>query len=741
MMTRLSKGSVINNYKVDELIRKGNITITYLAEDQDSGKFVIIKQFAYQSLDPKQVEKAQELFQREVEILSQFNHAQIPRLIDIFNLKHQGSFLVIQYIEGETYHELVFEREEKFTESQVIEFLFDVVKVLRYVHSKGITHRDISPDNIICGKEDKKPVLIDFGCSTQPVKQLNSGSAPTRIFKLGYTPPEVQNGNPEYSSDLYSLAVTALVLLTGKRPVELFDINTDEYKWSEITISPELQTIFRKMLQFEPNARYQTAQEVFTALKSLKSLSSSSSIRKQQTIAHITSSSLAKNKRLKKRFLWLILCFVVGLLIGVTKLIPVLFPTPAKMTTGFLYKNMTPEQTEINQLINSQQFYLAISQLEQYRQKNPRNGQALVALENTKIGSKKSIKIAVVAPISDDLDKAEEMIRGLAQAQWEVNAAGGINGLPIKIIFVDDAKDKNTVKKIAQEVANNQDILAIIGHLSSDNSMFASEVYQKEKILMISPTATSTNLTGKGEYIKRTVVNDAIAGGTLARYVSQKLQKKSIAIFYNSQNNYSKSLRQSLINEYMIEKGKIAYEADFSDPNFRAGAMVRQAKTAGSDVIMLAADSSTLDKALQVMQANNKRLLLIGGNSLYVNDPILTIGCSDAQGMILAVPWNVKNHLNSPYVKTASNLFKAEVSWRSKMSYDAFSAIISALKKTPNPTRQSLQETISKPDFSAPSGDEEVVKFDRQGDRIKPVELVTVNVNSDRCTFEPINIR
>jgi ABC-type branched-subunit amino acid transport system substrate-binding protein/tRNA A-37 threonylcarbamoyl transferase component Bud32 len=740
MNTILGNGSFINNHKVIELIRIGNIANTYLAKDQDSEEFVIIKQFACQSPDPQQVEKAQELFQREVKILRRLNHDQIPTLIDTFILHNQASFLVQQHIEGETYHECVFERQEEFTEFQVRQFLLDVLKVLIYVHFQGITHRDISPDNIICRKQDKKPVLIDFGCSKQPINQLNSGSSSTRIFKPGYTPPEVQNGNPEYSSDLYSLAVTALVLLTGKRPEELFDLNTDEYKWSEITISAELQKILRKMLQVQINARYQTAKEVFAELKSLSS-SSSSSIRTQQTLAHITSSSSAKNKRWKNRFLWLTPCFAVGLLIGVTRLIPVVFPPSAKMTTGFLYKNMTPEQTQINQLINSQQFSLAISQLEQYRQKNPRNGQAIIVLENTKIGSKKSIKIAVVAPISDDLDKAEEMIRGLAQAQWEVNAAGGINGLPIKITLVDDSQDQNTVKKIAQAVANNQDILGIIGHLSSDNSMAASDIYQKEKILMISPTATSTNLTGKGDYIKRTVVNDAIAGGTLARYVSQKLQKKSIAIFYNSQNNYSKSLRQSLINEYMIEKGKIAYEADFSDPNFRAGAMVGQAKTAGSDVIMLAADSSTLDKALQIMQANSKKLLLIGGNSLYINEHTLSIGCGDSQGMILAVPWNVKNHLNSPYVKTASNLFKAEVSWRSKMSYDALSAIISALKKTPNPTRQNLQETISKPDFSAPSGDEEVVKFDRQGDRIKPVELVTVTSKGDMCTFEPIEIR
>ncbi|MEH2231100.1 MAG: bifunctional serine/threonine-protein kinase/ABC transporter substrate-binding protein [Nostoc sp.] len=740
MITTFSNGSFIKHYQVIKAIRKGNIANTYLAKVQYTEEFVIIKQFACQSQDPKQVEKAQDLFKREVQSLRRLNHDQIPKFIEEFTLKNQDSFLVQEYIEGETYHNCIFEIKKKFTEFEVIQFLSSVLKVLRYLHSQGITHRDISPDNIICRKQDKKPVVIDFGSIKQSGNQLNSGLSPTIILKQGYTPPEVKNENAESSSssDLFSLAVTALVLLTGKVPKELFDINTDECKWSEITISSKLKIILIKMLQSQPNARYQTAREVLSALKSLSSIPS---IGTQQTIAHRIFSSSVKNKLWKNPILWLTPCALVGLLIGVTRLMPVIFPPSAKMETGFLYKNLTPEQTEINQLINSQKFSLAISQLEQYRQKNPRNSQALIVLENAKIGSSDSIAIAVVAPITDDLNKAEEMIRGLAQAQWEVNAAGGINGLPIKIILVNDSQDQNTVRQTAQEIVNNQNILGIIGHLSSDNSMVASEVYQKGKILMISPTATSTNLTNKGEYIKRTVMNDAIAGGTLARYVSQKLQKKSIAIFYNSQNNYSKSIRQSLINEYTIEKGKIAYEADLSDSNFTAGAMVRQAKTAGADVIMLAADSSTLDKALQVMQTNDKRLLLIGGNSLYVNDPILSIGCSDAQGIILAVPWNVKNHLNSPYVKTASYLFKAEVSWRSKMSYDALSAIISALKKTPNHTRQSLQETISKLDFSAPSGDEEVVKFDRQGDRIKPVELVTVTAKADICTFEPIKIR
>jgi serine/threonine-protein kinase len=193
MNTILGNGSFINNHKVIELIRIGNIANTYLAKDQDLEEFVIIKQFACQSPDPQQVEKAQELFQREVKILRRLNHDQIPTLIDTFILHNQASFLVQQHIEGETYHECVFERQEEFTEFQVRQFLLDVLKVLIYVHFQGITHRDISPDNIICRKQDKKPVLIDFGCSKQPINQLNSGSSSTRIFGVAESRYENKN--------------------------------------------------------------------------------------------------------------------------------------------------------------------------------------------------------------------------------------------------------------------------------------------------------------------------------------------------------------------------------------------------------------------------------------------------------------------------------------------------------------------------------------------------------------------
>lgn len=445
-----------------------------------------------------------------------------------------------------------------------------------------------------------------------------------------------------------------------------------------------------------------------------------------------------KVKQLRSEILILLLIIIVGgsgLFLTWIKI----KPSVARTSTSFLdidNNNLTSEQKEINDLIKQKKYSQAIKKLEKYRQQNPRNGEALIALNNTKIGDTKAHTIAIVAPFSDDYDKTQEMLRGVAQAQEEVNLTGGINDIPVKILMVNDSSDKQKVTRIAKEIAQNQNIIAIIGHLSSDNSLVASDIYEQTKILMITPTSTTNKLTGKGEYIKRTVVNDAIASGTLAQYVSGKLGKKKVAIFHNSKSDYSKSLKQSFINEYVISQNQVVFESDLSTPNFNAGAMVKQAINSGAEVIMLAANSSVLNQTLQVMQANNKRLPLVGGDSLYIHNPILTTACSDAAGMILAVPWNIKNHLNDAYVVKAKNLFKSEVSWRSAMSYNALEAIITAIENTDNPTRQSIQETLSEASFSVQGADGEV-KFDSEGDRLKAIELVTVNGNN--CSFEPVN--
>ncbi|MFM6283161.1 MAG: protein kinase domain-containing protein, partial [Dolichospermum sp.] len=145
-----------------------------------------------------------------------------------------------------------------------------LLPVLSYIHSQGIIHRDISPENVILREGDSLPVLIDFGVVKELATKLQSSSpsSVTTVGKLGYAPSEqMQAGRVYPSSDLYALAVTAIVLLTGKEPGDLFDEQQLTWDWQKwVNVTPEFSQILQRMLSHKPGDRYQSATDVTQAL-------------------------------------------------------------------------------------------------------------------------------------------------------------------------------------------------------------------------------------------------------------------------------------------------------------------------------------------------------------------------------------------------------------------------------------------------------------------------------------------
>lgn len=272
--------TLANRYRLVRELGAGGFGRTYLADDLHRfNEPCVLKEYAPQVESPQALQKAQELFEREAGVLYKLQHPQIPRFREMFRASYGDRdrlFLVQDYVDGQTYRQLLYARLRQgrlFNEAEVVQFLLQLLPVLDYIHQLGVIHRDIAPDNIILRSLDQQPVLIDFGgvkelaAKVAAAQHLYGAPDPTRIGKLGYAPVEqMEEGKVYAHSDLYALAATAVVLLSGREPQDW--LLTGRHAWHDwVKISPPFKAVLTKMLDPHPLERYQSAPAVMQALR------------------------------------------------------------------------------------------------------------------------------------------------------------------------------------------------------------------------------------------------------------------------------------------------------------------------------------------------------------------------------------------------------------------------------------------------------------------------------------------
>jgi branched-chain amino acid transport system substrate-binding protein len=382
------------------------------------------------------------------------------------------------------------------------------------------------------------------------------------------------------------------------------------------------------------------------------------------------------------------------------------------------------------QAIGKGDFQQAVYLLEKSLQTNQNDPEALIYLNNARIGQAKSYTIAVSVPIGSNVNTALEVLRGVAQSQNQINQTGGINGTPLKVLIADDADHPEIAAQIAQKLAADNSILGVVGHTSSDTSLAAAAIYQKGGLVMISPISTSVKLSNFGDYIFRSVPSDFVAARALAESSLQKIPNVKAVVFFNSQSNYSQSLKSEFITALGLGGGQVVSEFDLSSLTFTPSKSLQQAQQEGANLIALLGDSGTLDKALQVVQINGQKLPIVAGDDVY-SPKTLDVGGKNALGMVVAVAWHLGANPNSPFVNNSRQLWQGDVNWRTATAYDAAQALIAGIKA--ESSREGVQQALRSSDFSVP-GATNPVRFLPSGDRNQSVQLVVVKPGS-RSSF------
>ncbi|MCC5616474.1 ABC transporter substrate-binding protein [Nostoc sp. CHAB 5836] len=399
--------------------------------------------------------------------------------------------------------------------------------------------------------------------------------------------------------------------------------------------------------------------------------------------------------------------------------------------------DISPVKKEGVQAIAAKTYDQAIANFTAALKLNRNDPEALIFLNNARIGSSKSYTIVASVPFGTDPNASLETLRGIAQAQDEINTSGGVKGVPLRVGIANDNENPEIAKQIASSLVSNSEVLGVVGPNTSDSTLAAGTIYTSGQLVAISPTSTSVKISNFSPYVFRTVPSDFIAARSLANYMVRTLQKKNAVVFFNSQSNYSQSLKSEFVSSVSLEGGQVSSEFDLSKADFSAAKSVEQAIKQGAEVLMLAANTETLDKALQIIQINQKRLTLLAGDDVY-SAKTLEIGREQAVGMVLAVPWHIESDPKLYFPQKSRSLWGADVSWRSALSYDATVALIAALER--NPTRSGVQQALSSSDFSA-TGASGTIRFLASGDRNAPVQLVKILTGSRSRTgydFEPV---
>jgi len=323
---------------------------------------------------------------------------------------------------------------------------------------------------------------------------------------------------------------------------------------------------------------------------------------------------------------------------------------------------------------------------------------------------------------------------GIQLAFEEINAAGGVNGKKLEMLFEDDQGTPEKAKTVISKLINQDKVVAVLGEVASSNSLAAAPVAQEAKIPMISPSSTNPKVTEVGDFISRVCFIDPFQGAVMAKFASNTLKAKTAAILGDNSSDYSKGLTQFFEQEFTKLGGTVITKQTYAQKDQDFKAQLTQMRDQKPDVIYVPGyygEVAIIAKQARELGMNQP---LLGGDG-WDSPELWKLG-----GAALK-PAYISNHYSADnpapeiqnFVKAYTAKFSVAPDSLAALAYDSAKVLADAIKRAGGTESAKLKDAInSTKEFAGVTGK---ITLDASRNAVKPAVVLELNPAASKFEF------
>ncbi|MDE1460594.1 branched-chain amino acid ABC transporter substrate-binding protein [Spartinivicinus poritis] len=352
---------------------------------------------------------------------------------------------------------------------------------------------------------------------------------------------------------------------------------------------------------------------------------------------------------------------------------------------------------------------------------------ATVPLLSSTTAFAEKIKIALAGPVTGPVAQYGDMqFIGAKMAIEQVNKTGGVNGHTLEGVVYDDACDPKQAVAVANKIVNDG-IRYVIGHLCSNSTQPASDIYEDEGVLMVTAASTNPEITTRGyQLVFRTIGLDSLQGPTAGKFIAEKIKPKRVAIIHDKQQ-YGEGIATAVKD--VLEKHKITvalFEGVTSgDKDFSA--LIAKLKKENVDFIYYGGYHPELGLILRQSAEKGLKVQFMGPEGVG-NKDISAIAGKASEGLLVTLP---KSFDEAPENAKLVKAFKDKGEDPSGpfvfTAYSAVQVIADSIKIAKSTDPEAVAKTLRGNQFKTPTGN---LAFDKNGD-LKNFSFVVYKWHAD----------